>query len=63
MEAIEWTLATSVGILLLLVLMLGLLAIGVWLLRFICRVWNDSAPASSHEQNPPSARAGGEADA
>lgn len=61
MEVIEWTLATGVGILLLLVLMLGLLALGAWLLRLICRIWNDTAPAR-REQPPPSASAGGEAD-
>jgi hypothetical protein len=49
MEAIEWTLATAVGILLLLVLMLALLATGAWLLRLICRIWNapDHAPTTS----------------
>jgi hypothetical protein len=44
MKAIEWSLATGVGILLLLVLMLGLLTIGAWLLRLICRIWNGNAP-------------------
>jgi hypothetical protein len=43
MEAIQWVLATAVGILLLLVLMLGLLAVGAWLLRWICRIWNGDA--------------------
>jgi hypothetical protein len=62
MELIEWTLATGVGILLLLVLMLGLLAVGVWLLRLICRIWNGPAPARRHEQPPQGASTGGEAD-
>lgn len=62
MEAIEWTLAAGVGILLLLVLMLGLLAVGVWLLRLICRIWNGTASARHQEHPPRSASTGGEAD-
>jgi hypothetical protein len=62
MEVIEWTLAAGVGILLLLVLMLALLAVGAWLLRLICRIWNGTAPARRHEQPPQSASTGGDAD-
>ena len=53
MEVIEWALATGVGILLLLVLMLGLLAIGVWLLRQICRIWNGTPPATGDQEDMP----------
>jgi hypothetical protein len=62
MEVIEWALATGVGILLLLVLMLGLLTVAAWLLRLICRIWNGTAPARRHEQPPQSASTTGEAD-
>ncbi|HJU03120.1 MAG TPA: hypothetical protein VJ966_18135 [Actinomycetes bacterium] len=62
MEIIEWTLAAGIGILLLLVLMLGLLAVGAWLVRLICRIWNDTAPARRHEQPSPRASTGEEAD-
>jgi hypothetical protein len=43
MGPIVWVLTKVIGILLLLVLMLGLLGVGVWLLRWICRVWNGGA--------------------
>jgi hypothetical protein len=51
MKAIEGTLAAGVGILLLLVLMLGLLAIGAWLLRLICRIWNGTPPSGGDQEN------------
>jgi hypothetical protein len=56
MEAVEWALATLVGILMLLVLMLGLVAVGAWLLRTICRIWNDRPPStsSSNREDVPS---------
>jgi hypothetical protein len=54
MEAVEWALATIVGILLLLVLMLGLLALGVWLLRLICRIWNARPPTTGDQEDVPS---------
>jgi hypothetical protein len=40
MEPIFWALTTLIGLLLLVVLMLGLLGIGAWLLRWICRIWH-----------------------
>jgi hypothetical protein len=54
MEGIEWALATVVGILLLLVLMLALLALGAWLLRLICRIWNARPPATGDQEDVPS---------
>jgi hypothetical protein len=54
MEAVEWALATIVGILLLLVLMLGLVALGFWLLRLICRIWNARPPATGDREDVPS---------
>jgi hypothetical protein len=43
MEAILGVLTTVIGVLLLLVLALGLLATGAWLLRWICRIWGGGA--------------------
>jgi hypothetical protein len=39
MQTTYSVLATATGILLLLVLMLGLLAVAAWLLRWILRMW------------------------
>jgi hypothetical protein len=52
MEAVEWALATIVGILLLIVLMLGLLVLAVWLLRLLCRIWSGRPTATNHEDVP-----------
>ena len=54
MEAVEWALATIVGILLLLILMLGLLVLAVWLLRLLCRMSREMRPTttSRHEDGP-----------
>jgi glycerol-3-phosphate acyltransferase PlsY len=52
MVVIEQALATGVGILLLLVLMLGLLVLAAWLLRLLCRIWSGRSTATSREDVP-----------
>ncbi|HEU4396353.1 MAG TPA: hypothetical protein VFU54_00790 [Actinomycetota bacterium] len=54
MEAVEGALAAMVGVVLLLVLLLGLLVIGVWLLRVLCRIWSGTPPATGDHEDVPS---------
>jgi hypothetical protein len=54
MEAVEWVLATVVGILLLLVLMLALLVTGAWLLRQLLRIWSGTPPTGGGRGDAPS---------
>jgi hypothetical protein len=46
MDPIFWVLTSLIGLLVLLVLVLGLLGIGLWLLRWIGRTWCEARPVN-----------------
>lgn len=53
MDPIFWVLTSLIGLLVLLVLALGLLAISVWLFRWIGRLWCEGAGGDRRRAHNP----------